>query len=139
MNHERVNCEREDEYRILPTVLLFIDCQPTTNLSSRRRRETDNYKKMNSIKNKSEMLTVKELSQMLFLLLSVNAAKRATFAVFVLAFFSLSLNAQSILTLEEAKAVTLANNYGIKVAQNNVQIAENNTDKRANGLSLIHI
>ncbi|MGK0364501.1 MAG: outer membrane protein [Saprospiraceae bacterium] len=88
---------------------------------------------MNSIKNKSEMLTVKELSQMLFLLLSVNTAKRVAFAVLVLTSLPVFSNAQSILTLEEAKAVTLSNNYGIKVAQNNVQIAKNNTDKRANG------
>lgn len=88
---------------------------------------------MNSIKNKSEILTVKELSQMLFLLFSVNKAKRTISVIFALACLPMISNAQSILTLEEAKAVTLSNNYGIKVAQNNVQVAENNTDKRANG------
>ena len=88
---------------------------------------------MKSIKNKNEMLTVKELSQILFLLFSVQTAKRVAFAVLVLACLPLLSNAQSILTLEDAKAVTLSNNYGIKVAQNNVQIAKNNTDKGANG------
>ena len=76
------------------------------------------------------MLTVKELSQMLF---SVNTVKIVAFAILLLTCLPFLSNAQSILTLEEAKAVTLSNNYGIKIAQNNVQIAENNTDKKANG------
>jgi outer membrane protein TolC len=84
-------------------------------------------------KNNTEMLTVKELSQMLFLLFSVNTAKKVVFVFLILMGLPFFSNGQSILTLEEAKAVTLSNNYGIKVAQNNVQIAENNTDKRANG------
>jgi len=45
----------------------------------------------------------------------------------------LSLNAQNVLTLEEAKSITLENNFGIKIAKNNVNIAENQTDKDANG------
>lgn len=43
-----------------------------------------------------------------------------------------SLRAQELLTIEEAKAITLANNFGIQVAKMNVEIAENQTDKRAN-------
>ena len=42
------------------------------------------------------------------------------------------LQAQDLLTLDEAKAITLANNFGIQIARNNVEIAENNTDKRVN-------
>lgn len=47
--------------------------------------------------------------------------------------FGFSLNAQNILTLEEAKTITLANNFGIQIAKNNVQVAENQTDKSVNG------
>ncbi|MFD0992461.1 TolC family protein [Tenacibaculum geojense] len=41
---------------------------------------------------------------------------------------SFTISAQSILTKKEALAITLENNYGIKVATNNAAIAENNTD-----------
>ncbi len=49
-------------------------------------------------------------------------------------FLLLSFNSvgQELLTLEQAKEITLANNFGIKIAKNNVAIAENLTDKRAN-------
>ena len=46
---------------------------------------------------------------------------------------AISLQAQSILTLELAKEITLANNYGIQIAKNNVSVAENLTDKSVNG------
>jgi len=42
------------------------------------------------------------------------------------------VQAQEQLTLEEAKEITLANNFGIKIAMNNVEIAENLTDRAAN-------
>lgn len=47
----------------------------------------------------------------------------------IVGLFLLSLNgfAQEILTKEKALEITLANNYGIKIAKNNVEIAENNT------------
>ncbi len=41
---------------------------------------------------------------------------------------SFTISGQSILTKKEALAITLENNYGIKVATNNAAIAENNTD-----------
>lgn len=40
---------------------------------------------------------------------------------------------QNILTPQQAVDITLSNNYGILIAKNNTQIAENNTDKKANG------
>ena len=52
--------------------------------------------------------------------------------VFIL-IFGAGLNAQNLLTLEQAKEITLANNYGIKIAKNNVAVAENLTDKSVNG------
>jgi len=51
-------------------------------------------------------------------------------------FFSLSLTVclgQNVLTLAQAKVLTLENNFGIRISKNNVEIAENLTDKRANG------
>jgi len=43
------------------------------------------------------------------------------------------VNGQNLLTLEQAKIVTLENNFGIKIAENNVDIAKNQTDKSVNG------
>ena len=43
------------------------------------------------------------------------------------------LHSQEILTLEEAKKITLSNNFGIQIAQNNFTIAKNLTDKSVNG------
>jgi hypothetical protein len=45
-----------------------------------------------------------------------------------LVFVSLSfvVNAQRILTKKEAIQITLENNYGIKIAENNIEIAKNN-------------
>lgn len=42
-------------------------------------------------------------------------------------------NAQNVLSLEEAKVITLENNFGIKIAKNNVTVAANQTDKKVNG------
>ena len=46
---------------------------------------------------------------------------------------TLDITAQSILSQAEAFEIMLANNYGIKVAKNNLLIAENNTSKELNG------
>ncbi|MEZ4918543.1 MAG: TolC family protein [Saprospiraceae bacterium] len=46
---------------------------------------------------------------------------------------SVGLSAQDVLSLDQATEITLANNYGILVAKNNVLVAENNTERRANG------
>ncbi len=43
-----------------------------------------------------------------------------------------SLSGQEILTLDQAREITLANNFGIKIAMNNVEIAENLTERKAN-------
>jgi len=51
----------------------------------------------------------------------------------ILLFLGFSLNAQTVLTLEQAKTITLANNFGIKIAKNNVVISQNQTDKSVNG------
>jgi len=45
----------------------------------------------------------------------------------LIVFFSVAVSAQRILTKEEAIKITLENNYGIKVANNNVAIAKNNS------------
>lgn len=51
----------------------------------------------------------------------------------ILIFVSSALISQSSLTLEDVKAITLENNFGIKIAKNNVQLAENQTDRSVNG------
>ena len=43
------------------------------------------------------------------------------------------LSGQNILTLEEAKEITLENNFGIRIAKNNVELAKNQTDRSVNG------
>lgn len=48
-------------------------------------------------------------------------------------FVTNKLKAQPILTKAQAVEITLANNYDIKVAQNNVAIARNNTSRELNG------
>ncbi len=47
------------------------------------------------------------------------------------------LGAQEILTLEEAKTITLENNFGIQIAKNNVVVAENQTNKKLNNYAPI--
>ena len=44
-----------------------------------------------------------------------------------------TVNAQKVLTLEDAKSITLANNFGIQIAKNNIEISKNLTDKKVNG------
>lgn len=47
--------------------------------------------------------------------------------LFVLCVFSLHIQAQKVLSKQEAVSLALENNYGIKIAHNTVAIAENNT------------
>lgn len=51
----------------------------------------------------------------------------------IIILFGSSINAQNVLTLDQAKEITLANNFGIKIAKNNVTLAQNQTDKSVNG------
>ncbi len=55
----------------------------------------------------------------------MNYIKLAISLVFVS--LSFAVNAQRILTKKEAIQITLENNYGIKVAENNIEIAKNNS------------
>jgi outer membrane protein TolC len=49
--------------------------------------------------------------------------------VFLFAFFlAIQMNAQEILTKKEALEITLKNNFGIKIATNNLEIAKNNSN-----------
>tara|TARA_R110002126_G_scaffold264475_1_gene407515 strand:+ start:17974 stop:19317 length:1344 start_codon:yes stop_codon:yes gene_type:complete len=49
--------------------------------------------------------------------------------VFLFAFFlAIQMNAQEILTKKEALEITLKNNFGIKIAANNLEIAKNNSN-----------
>lgn len=48
------------------------------------------------------------------------------YITFILAFWACHLLAQNVLSKEEAISLTLENNYGIKIANNNVEVAENN-------------
>jgi len=52
--------------------------------------------------------------------------KKTFFTGFVLLQATLAVSCQNILTLDEAIAIGLANNYGINIAKNASQIAENN-------------
>ena len=50
--------------------------------------------------------------------------------------FSVTLSfglSQEVLSIDQAKVLTLENNFGIRISKNNVQLAENLTDKKANG------
>lgn len=56
--------------------------------------------------------------------------KKSSFAFFVITLIMFcfnNLSAQQVLTKEEAVKLALDNNYDIKIANNNVQVAENNT------------
>jgi outer membrane protein len=49
--------------------------------------------------------------------------------VFLFAFFlAIQINAQEILTKKEALEITLKNNFGIKIATNNLEVAKNNSN-----------
>jgi len=58
--------------------------------------------------------------------------QKCFFIIIGLLFAFINGNSQTLLTLEEAKKLTLANNYGIAVAKNNLAIAKNLTDRKAN-------
>ena len=47
--------------------------------------------------------------------------------VIVVFLMTIQISAQEILTKEEALSITLENNFGVKIAKNNLEIAENNT------------
>ncbi|MBE9490947.1 MAG: TolC family protein, partial [Bacteroidetes bacterium] len=49
-----------------------------------------------------------------------------TYISIVVILFSLQVSAQKILTKKEALQIALEHNYGIKVANNNIEIAKNN-------------
>ncbi len=51
----------------------------------------------------------------------------------VFAFLVNGVNAQELLTKDAAIETTLSNNYGIALAKKNIEIAKNNTSKKANG------
>jgi len=56
------------------------------------------------------------------------------YIIFVLALIiSLTLNGQDVLTLEQAKEITLANNFGIKLAKNQIEVTKKQADKKLNG------
>ncbi|WP_420571155.1 TolC family protein [Kordia sp.] len=50
-----------------------------------------------------------------------------SYIIYILAFFGMYMNAQQLLTPDEAVQLTLSHNYGIQIANNTVEIAENNT------------
>ena len=52
--------------------------------------------------------------------------KNKTYILIFIAFLSFQVKAQEILTKKEALKITLENNYGIKIATNNIEIAKNN-------------
>ena len=56
------------------------------------------------------------------------------YSLFIICLFLPTINfAQAVLTKAEAVQITLANNYDIKVAENNKVIARNNTSRELNG------
>ncbi|MEM6685356.1 MAG: TolC family protein [Bacteroidota bacterium] len=50
-----------------------------------------------------------------------------SYLTYILVFFGIYMNAQQILSPDEAIQLTLAHNYGIQIANNTVKVAENNT------------
>ncbi len=53
--------------------------------------------------------------------------RKYIYFVLVLVLFSLQVNAQKVLTKKEALQLALANNYGIKIANNTLEISKNNS------------
>ncbi|MFT4971882.1 MAG: outer membrane protein, partial [Saprospiraceae bacterium] len=56
-----------------------------------------------------------------------------TINILLFGLISSTVFSQNTLTTQQAVDITLTNNYGIQIAKNNIQIAQNNTDKKANG------
>ena len=75
------------------------------------------------MKPNNKKITVKSLSLWKNYLLVIQ--KRLMIGVLII-LYSASLNAQKILTKKEAVQIALENNYGIKIANNTLKIAENN-------------
>ncbi len=73
---------------------------------------------------KSPSLWVNENKALLYLKLQSLALLRVGFLIIA---FSIQLNAQKTLTKKEALQIALENNYGIKLANNNLEIAKNNS------------
>jgi len=48
--------------------------------------------------------------------------------LFISIAFSIHLQAQNVLSTQEAVSLVLENNYGIKIANNAVEVADNNTN-----------
>ncbi len=71
-------------------------------------------------------LWVNENKALLYLKLQSLALLRMGISILII-IFSLQLNAQKVLTKKEALQIALENNYGIKLATNNVAIAKNNS------------
>ena len=55
-----------------------------------------------------------------------RSSKKSLEVTMMILFFSLGISSQEILTKKEALAIALENNFGIKIANNNLEIAENN-------------
>jgi len=79
---------------------------------------------INKLESKSPSLWVNKNKALLYLKLQSKALLRM--GILFLA-FSLQINAQHLLTKQEALQIALENNYGIKLANNSVEIAKNNS------------
>ncbi len=75
---------------------------------------------------KSPSLWINENKALLYLKLQSIALLRMGISILIV-IFSMQLNAQKILTKKEALQIALENNYGIKLANNNIDIAKNNS------------
>ena len=53
--------------------------------------------------------------------------KHKIYTLSLIIFLSFQVKAQEVLTKKEALQITLENNYGIKIANNNLEIAKNNS------------
>ena len=53
--------------------------------------------------------------------------------IYLFIIFSTAGEAQDLLTSQDAAAIAIKNNYGIRLAENNIRIADNNTAKENNG------
>ena len=55
-----------------------------------------------------------------------HSSKKSLGVTVLILFFSLNISSQEILTKKEALAIALQNNFGIKIANNNLEVAKNN-------------
>jgi len=63
----------------------------------------------------------------IFLINKQQQMNSNVYITYILVFFTMFVNAQQMLTPEEAIQLTLSHNYGIKIANNTVEVAKNNT------------